>query len=195
MIDNLEIIKPLLTFDSPDDFYYLQILQRKKENELMNSNSRVIRNYYISSLESLIEQYEEIKILCKTFNARASLRLNKRSYEQVAYQTLLATTNTIMNKDFKSVKRSYDRSCGQHHKDKNKKWLVDIDDKKADLDRITTAIKFCEPNEGTDKIICIMPTKNGFHIITSPFNVQQFERTSRLTIDIHKDNPVNLFIP
>ena len=32
MIDNLELIKPLLSFSTGDDFYYLQILRRKKEN-------------------------------------------------------------------------------------------------------------------------------------------------------------------
>ncbi len=32
MIDNIEKILPLLNFETSDDFYYLQILQRKKEN-------------------------------------------------------------------------------------------------------------------------------------------------------------------
>ena len=32
-IDVLNRIKPLLVFESDDDFYYLQILQRKKENK------------------------------------------------------------------------------------------------------------------------------------------------------------------
>ena len=49
MINNLKIIKSLLTFESKDDFYYLQILQRKKENPQLGSNRRVIKNYYINS--------------------------------------------------------------------------------------------------------------------------------------------------
>lgn len=32
MVDNLRLILPFLKFESEDDFYYLQILQRKKEN-------------------------------------------------------------------------------------------------------------------------------------------------------------------
>jgi len=32
MKNNLNAILPLLTFGSEDDFYYLQILQRKKDN-------------------------------------------------------------------------------------------------------------------------------------------------------------------
>lgn len=51
MINNLELIKPLLKFESEDDFYYLQILKRKKdqtpeENALgRNNNARTIKNY------------------------------------------------------------------------------------------------------------------------------------------------------
>jgi hypothetical protein len=39
MVDNFEIIKSLLQFDSEDDFYHLQILKRKKENPELGSNS------------------------------------------------------------------------------------------------------------------------------------------------------------
>ena len=77
MINNLEIIKPLLNFSSEDDFYFLQILQRKKENPQLGSNSRVIKNYYIKSVEHLELRYPEIIELCSVFNARASIRLNK----------------------------------------------------------------------------------------------------------------------
>ena len=98
-IDNLELILPLLKFESEDDFYLLQILQRKKENPQLGSNSRVIKNYYISSEKYLLERYSEIKTLCQVFNARASLRLNKRSYEKVGFQTLENVANTMKNKD------------------------------------------------------------------------------------------------
>ena len=48
MIDNFELIKSLLKFESPDDFYHLQILKRKKENPELGSNSRVVKTYYVS---------------------------------------------------------------------------------------------------------------------------------------------------
>lgn len=196
MIDVIYRIIPYLLFRSEDDFYYLQILQRKKENEELGSNSRVIKNYYISSTEKLINQYDEIKDLCKKFNARASLRLNRRSYEKVAFHAMLNVTNTIMNRDYKSVKSSYDRACGQYHNEPEKKWIIDVDNKDTDLKRIEAAVKFCQPDEGEGKVLFVLPTKNGWHIITKPFNIDQFKTTSRLTdLDIHKDNPINLFIP
>ena len=84
MIDVFNQIKDLITFESDDDFYFLQILQRKKDNPHIGSNSRVIKNYYIGSIEYLEDKYDEIKSVCDQFNARASLRLNKSSYRKVA---------------------------------------------------------------------------------------------------------------
>ena len=39
-VDCLELVIPFLIFDSEDDFYFLQILQRKKENENQNQNRK-----------------------------------------------------------------------------------------------------------------------------------------------------------
>ena len=47
-IDNINYVLPFLVFEDRNDFYYLQILQRKKENPQLGSNSRVIKNYYIN---------------------------------------------------------------------------------------------------------------------------------------------------
>lgn len=194
MIDNLELIRPFLIFESDDDFYFLQILQRKKENDLMTANSRVIKNYYIKSVDRLIDQYDEIKMLCKKFNARASLRLNKRSFEQTAFQTLKKNTDTILSRDYKSVSRNYDKSCGQFNNDKNKKWIIDIDSKDILVSRVITAVKFCDPDMGLEKHYVVLPTNQGYHLITKPFNCEQFSK-NRIQADIHKDNPVNLYIP
>ena len=196
MIDTLEQIKPLLVFDSEDDFYFLQILQRKKENELLTANSHVIKNYYITSLDHLDIVYEEIIKLCKMFNARASLRLNRRSFKQLAFQNLKKVTDTILNQDYKSVRKSYDRSCDQFQNEDNRKWILDIDTNDISIvERAIAAVKFCDPDQGTDKHIITLKTKSGYHVITSPFNQEQFKLSSRLDIDIHKDNPINLYIP
>lgn len=193
MIDNYSIIKPLLKFDDLDKFYYIQILQRKKENNLLTSNSRVIKNYYISSLEDLEHKYEEMKNLCNLFNARASIRLNRRSYEKLAYQNLLKVTNCIMNKDFKSIIKSYDRTCGSYHSEEDKTWIVDIDIKNPFL--VVNLISFIsniEPKE--ERVIMFLESKSGGHLITRPFNTTIFKEKYP-NIDLHKDNPTNLYIP
>jgi hypothetical protein len=194
MIDTYESIKDLLTFDSKDDFYYLQILQRKKENPQIGSNSRVVKNYYITSTDYLESRYEEIKDLCNSLNARAMLRLNKRSFEKIAFKTIQNLANSIANKEYKSTRNSYDRACGTGHNDKNKKWILDIDDDLGieDLIKITGLIQDSQPGE--DNIILDLETKNGFHLITKPFDSREIKELYP-TLSIHKDNPINLYIP
>jgi len=193
MIDNIEIIKDLLKFATDDDFYYLQILQRKKENEQLGSNSRVIKNYYIKSVEHLDKVYSEIKQMCIIFNARAMIRLNKRSYYKTAFRSMINIANTISNKDFKNVKSQYDKACGQCHNDTQKKWILDIDEIGRDCNTMILFIeRECLP-EG-NKFISIIPSKNGLHLITTPFNLVEFKKIYP-EIEIHKDNPTNLYIP
>lgn len=204
MKNNLEKILPLLKFDSDDDFYYLQILQRKKDNPHIGSNSRIIKNYYIKSEQYLLDRFEEIKTLCEVFNARASIRLNKRSFEKVAFKNLTNISNTMMNKDFKFLKSSYDRACGLGHNSKDRTWVVDIDENEVIwCEQIMNAIQYCDPQG--DKIMLSLESKTGIHLITKPFNVEQFNKNlteelkaykmGAIQIDIHKDNPTSLYIP
>lgn len=193
MIDNIEKILPFLEFESEDDFYYLQILQRKKENPQIGSNSRVIKNYYITSQQYLLDRYDEIKKLCEIFNARASIRLNKRSFEKVGFKTMENLAHTMMNREYKFLNKSYDRACGLGHNDKNEKWILDVDNPSGlDDFKIRKYIHNIEPYG--DKALNIIPSKSGFHLITKPFNLEKF-RIEFPEIEIHKDNPTNLYIP
>ncbi len=194
MKDNLKLILPLLKFESEDDFYYLQILQRKKENPEIGSNSRVIKNYYITSTEYLEMRYDEIKKLCEVFNGRASIRLNKRSFEKVGMKTMVNLANTMMNKEYKFLKSSYDRACGLGHNDSNKTWILDIDGDKTynELFEMEELINNSKP-DGKNTIIYI-PSKTGLHLITKPFDCREFSEKYK-DIEIHKDNPTNLYIP
>ena len=182
----------------------LTVVTAQKGNPALNSNSRVIKNYYIRDEKYLLDRYKEIKELCNHFNARASLRLNKRSFEKVAFKTMQNVANSMSNKEYSFIRKSYDRACGATHNDKVKKWIVDID--KDDLiwtEQIINAIQPCMPKG--DKLITTIPSKTGKHLITTPFNIQEFKENFKqelkdyqmdcFDIEIHKDNPVNLYIP
>lgn len=194
MIDNIEKVLPFLKFDSEDDFYYLQILQRKKENPQLGSNSRVVKNYYITSQEHLVKRYDEIKQLCDNLNARAMIRLNKRSFEKVGFRTLSNMANTMHNREYKFLRSSYDRACGLGHNDKEKKWILDVDFIPNDY-MMNTLIEFINNIEPLgNKLLQTIPSKNGIHLITNPFNLALFKERFP-SIEIHKDNPTNLYIP
>lgn len=188
MINNLEKIKQLLTFETSDDFYLIEILQRKKENPNINKNARLIKHYYINSIEHLESNMDEIINLCKFFNARAGIRLNKRSYRKCAFENLRKLSEIIYNGDFSHAKNQFNKSAGSTISDSaNKTWIVDIDNE--DLINLSS-IKEDILNISKDVIIAELPSKSGLHLITKPFDRSKFKHT----IEIHKDNPTNLYI-
>jgi len=196
-INVLERIKPLLVFDSKDDFYHLQIIKRKKDNPELGSNSRIIKTYYITSIEYLDSHWDEIVNMCEYNNARAGLNLNRRSFEKIAFQTLRKVSEQIFNKDYFSVRKSYETVCGKYGNENDKKWIIDIDYKDLVLlNRIKIFICKLDPpyEKIEDRIKTILPTKAGYHIITSPFRLDKFKEQYP-EIDVHKDNPINLYIP
>ena len=67
MVDNFDLIKSLLKFESKDDFYYLQIIQRSKDNPDIGVNNRLVRSYCIRSLEYFEGKKKEIKQMCSIY--------------------------------------------------------------------------------------------------------------------------------
>lgn len=195
MIDNFEQIKSLMKFNSEDEFYFVQIIMRKKDNpdsKGSNNNSRLIKSYFISSVEKLEELKEEMIVLAKLYNARVCISLNKKSYEKCAFHMLKKVTDQILNKDFKSIRRAYNSVAGEFSTgDKN--WILDIDDKEQNPNEILGILESILPIG--DKFIANIPTKNGYHLITKPFNIAEFRNKWGHRLDIHKNNPTILYIP
>lgn len=203
MINNLELIKSHLQFDSEDDFYHLQIIKRKKEHPELGSNSYVVKTYYVRSVEYLDKKMPEIIALCEFHNARACINLNRRSFEKMAFHLLKKVADQIMNKDFKSARKAYESVCGAYSNEPDKKWIVDIDTKDEKLIKeIQGFIYYLEPMEFIDlnigsivnKVKLTLPTKNGYHLITSPFRLDEFNKKYP-GIEVHKNNPTILVIP
>ena len=78
-VDNFAIIKKELSFANKDEFYFLQILQRNKDGHKDvngRNKNRLIKSYYIHSVEELEKHKEKIKELCVNNGARAYINLN-----------------------------------------------------------------------------------------------------------------------
>ena len=74
--------------------------------------------------------------------------------------------------------------------------IVRMLDDETDLDKmndILSEIKDFEPKG--NKMLELIPSKNGYHIITNPFNLEFFNNVCDDKIEVHKDNPTNLYIP
>lgn len=198
MVDNFDKIRKLLNFRSEDDFYFVQVIQRKKDHKEgkvngTNNNSRLIKAYYIKSLEHFDFVKPEIIELCKVFNARAGINLNRRSYRKMALQLLKKITDQIINDDFNKAHKAYSSVVGAYSHESDKRWILDVDEiGRPTNDIVRFAEEECMPKGS--KFVCIIPSKNGFHIIMKPFDLKKFCEEYP-EIEVHKNNPTNLFIP
>jgi len=199
MIDNLELIKPLLNFDKPGDFYMLYVLKRKKdqpEGERDNHQSvRTIRSYCIKSTEQLERRYDEIKMMCEMFQARAYIHVQKQNHHDVSLNMMVALAQRIQDGNLEQ-QGLFDSVVGQL-KTHEKRWIVDIDTKdEITIHRVAHIVDSLRP-EGP-KIEAVIPTKNGYHFITKRFDVLEFNKKMSLygeVPDIQKKNPTLLYLP
>ena len=210
MIDNIELIKPLLSFDNEGDFYMLYVFKRKKdqpEGERDNHQSvRTIKSYCVDNISYLDMRYDEIKMLCEVFKARAYIHVVKQNHKDVAMNMITEIVTRIQSGQI-NQKNVFDSVVGQI-KTTEKRWIVDVDEKEisplmvAHIEygcRPFTEVKFDDVgipigyNVGP-KVETIIPTKNGHHLITKRFDTQSFKEKYP-EIDIQKKNPTLLYYP
>lgn len=204
MVDNFDLITPLLQWRSKDDFYFIQILQRKKDHKGgmkvsgANNNARLIKAYYLQSLEQLEFYKPEIIELCKVFNARAGINLNRRSFRKTHIKFLRKIVDQMENESFDKAYKAYPSVVGANAQDNEKKWIIDVD--KDDIvdgwnsALMTNFLNTLQPHDGRTKTIAVIPSKTGQHLITRPFNLMDFHKKYP-NMDVQKDNPTNLYIP
>ena len=197
MIDNFELIKPLLTFLNNDIYYHLQILRRGKDHPELPAANRVIKSYFICSLESLDYVEEEIKKLCEFFGARAYINLAPKSIKKTTMLQLKYLAERAYIGDYKKIWKSWN-TCAGEIKGEEPRWVVDVDDNsdsypiKDKVNNIRHLIDDLMPKTLDSRVIYEIPTKNGVHLITTPFNLQQFKEEYP-DIDVHKNNPTLLY--
>ena len=200
-MNNLKAIQPLLNFeDSNDKFYFIQIYKRRKDNPGMERDMEVLNSFYIYNEEQLIKKFEIIKKICDDNNARAYIRLNRRSDRKIALQALARLATMIASDQYK-IRNLYDSIAGEFHSEPDKNWLIDIDYKDFEknpsiLNEIYFRIEDLQRETGREPRMDIIPTKNGYHLITRPFNLKKLETYTQggYRMDIHKDNPTILYI-
>ena len=120
IVDNFEQIRGLLKFDSDDDFYFVELLQRKKDNPDFGSNNRLIKYYYITILKyyqilfnTKSANRELAEVLTKIVNTKkdkipaSSLHTISLLYDLIyllyRYQTVLKKAEKTTDSKFDSV--------------------------------------------------------------------------------------------
>ena len=194
-IDNIDQIKRLLNFTDEGDFYMLYVLKRKKdqpEGERDNHQSvRTIKSYCVNSVEYLEKRYDEIKQLCEMFKARAYIHVQKQNHKDVSLNMMVALAQRIQDGNL-NQKGLFDSVVGQL-KTLEKRWVVDIDSEENGIQNLISNEIYLLRPEGP-KVEAIIPTKQGYHLITTRFDVMEFKKRYP-QIEIQKKNPTLLYYP
>jgi hypothetical protein len=129
------------------------------------------------------------------FKARAYIHVQKQNHKDVSLNMMVALAQRIQDGNV-NQKGLFDSVVGQI-KTQEKRWIVDIDTKdEIVVHRIAHIVDQLRP-EGP-KIQAVIPTKNGYHFITSRFDVLGFNKYLSLqgdVPDIQKKNPTLLYLP
>lgn len=211
MINNIDIIKPLLNFEQSGDFYMLYVFKRKKdqpEGERDNHQSvRTIKTYCIESIDHLERRFDEIIQLCEMFKARAYIHVQKQNHFDVSLNMMVSLAQRIQNGQH-NQKGLFDSVVGQI-KTNEKRWIIDVDDMMEASPMMMSYIEYeCKPITEVKfdevgipighvvgpKIEAIIPTKSGHHLITKKFDVMKFKEKYP-DLDIQKKNPTLLYYP
>jgi len=204
MVNNSEQIKSMLSFGT-DDFYFVEIIKRRKDNPELDRSEKVIRNFYIESFEQYDKLLPIITKVCDYENARAYFRINRRNYKKLALHINKRIAEYLINGSEKSIRTVFDSVAGEIHSDDDTKWIVDIDNLSFD-DKFSSVmglgtrpmyysyLEKLQIEANRVPLMHVLPTKSGIHIVTRPFNLQKFKEVHP-EIDVHKDNMVVLYCP
>lgn len=189
MTDNFKLIKEFIQsqwcgrFDSLTDiFYTIEIIGRTKDNA--NIKSHKFKTYYIKNIEDFDKYENEIKLLCDTLQMRAYISVNAKSWRKVTLNTMAEYANRIAQNNFDKPYSVFDSCAAKYVERADQLWIIDVDKEDADwysvngeytVDQLAEyyvgMIEDCEPKK---KIIAVIPTRTGKHIIAHPFNTVEF---------------------
>ena len=89
LVDNFDKVSKILTFNSNDDFYFVQIIKRFKDNPNddktkgnYHAGGWYLNSYRIKSADELNNLKPEIIKICNDNNARAYITINSRSEQE-----------------------------------------------------------------------------------------------------------------
>lgn len=202
-MDRLNLLKPLINFNQ-DEFIFVQIFQRRKDNPELDLSVKRLKSYSFYSWEELESQIDRIKEICDMNNARAYIRLNKQNSVDVSLRCISEMSDNLRTGNSSKNKGVWDSVSGKlGSKDW---WVLDLDSEHIDLkdDLIQTLIYSYNNRNGEfdyywitnynfdmlnflrKDTLCMNnypiyenQTKSGIHIICKPFDTRILDKYNR----------------
>lgn len=186
MTNNFEVIRDFLTTQfsrlsnceysaKVDTFYNLILIGRKKDNALVDGK---VKSYTIDTICDLDKYKQEIITICDALKVLAYISVNYKSHRQVALNVMVEIANYNLQDYFKSSRGLYDSVVAKFVDRKKQLWIIDVDKDDSfgkSVDELTDlyikTIESCKPYK---KIVAVIPTKSGKHIVTHPFDSSDF---------------------
>ena len=176
MTDNFKIIRQYLIDNGIPQHnesnllkhYVVEIMSRGKDNPDMPAANRHFKNYYFPCIDKFDRYEPEIKKVCDVLRMRAYVSVNYKMYDQVLMDTAAESAARAAAHNYGKPYSVYEHCSGKYVNRKDKKFVVDIDEEQMIFfDNIYDELK--------DKVVIVVPTRTGMHLVTTPFNTLAFE--------------------
>ena len=194
LIDNFDMASKLLDVQTPDDFHFVQIIKRFKDNP--NDDKRkgnyhggawYLGGFRVHNSQELNSLKPQIISICNQNNARAYMTINKRSDKETDSYIKVYRSKLIPN----DARYKYadqivpgQAKTGDNWKGIRKRLIIDIDVPKDAVDNrgvnIWNAVHFLIQNFGIQPIGEYVTSSGGLHIILPDKEDQQFLRMKRI---------------
>ena len=182
MTDNFNRFREFMQLpeqEGGDAYYVIELVRRGKDCPDLPAANYHFKNYYIDTLAKYDKVQDEIRLLCRTLRLRAYASVCRKSFRRVTMNTLAEMARRAALDDFNRPDRIFSSCSGEYVDKDDRHWVVDVDDfvgynTQEHCETIRNFIDDCQPFEDRNKIELILPTKNGMHLITRPFDVKTF---------------------
>ena len=194
LINNLELIAPLLPKDNPEVFCHMQIVCRAKDHKGEKVKEGAIKTYFIRDEEHLRKVMPEVIFLCEHYGARAYINVSPKSFEKLQKLMLVRLTSLVCEGNIQNPMRTLNSAAGALIS-KNPVWIVDVDNmeiKESLLEwfdkyfKLDVTLPFYNTREEV-YLSGIIPTKQGYHLLVRPFNLKEFSDKFP-DVDVHKNS-------
>lgn len=203
-IDNFDLIKGLMDFEESDNlFMHLQILRRGKDHPDLPAANKLIKSWLVRSREHLGSIKDEVVFLCEHYKARAYISCAPKSIAKLNTLILRKLADNLHTGNVINPWHVFNSACGELQ-GVEKRWVVDVDTKDENmLFSIERGIERLWINAHPEYLpdakaegwrVAKIPTLNGVHYITRPFNLQEFSVRFPDT-EVKKNGLTVLYVP
>ena len=201
-IDNFEIVKSLMGFEEKDNmFVHVQVLRRGKDHPDLPAANKLIKAWVVRSREHLDKIKEEVVFLCEHYKARAYVSCAPKSIAKLNTLIMRKMADNLHTGNVINPWHVFNSACGELQ-GVEKRWVMDVDDKDIadsvllEIDRLWVNAHpqdWGKPRE-SGWLVCKIPTLNGAHFISRPFNLQEFMKRFP-DVEAKKNGLTALYVP